>query len=397
MMLKIAIDANEANVAHRVGSNIYAYRLLCEIEQQTRAVEQDAGSLHQETKSVIQWTVLLSSPHVSDFPAEREGWKYQVVKPAKLWTQWRLPLYLFFHRKDFDGIVSLGHYAPRISPIPSIMCVLDLAFLQFPQFFRKKDLYQLTAWTAYSVKQAKHVVTISEQTKQDIVNQYGKDQKDISIVYPAVDIRDEKEQASEDPSALATFGLKEQEYLVSIGTIQPRKNMINLIKAYERWCEVEQQAGKAHPGKLVFVGKAGWLTKEFDDAVAASPQKSWLIVTGFISEAAKFTLLRHARCSVLVGFYEGFGIPVIESLSMGVIPVVANTGSLPEVAGDFGVYVDPYNIDSMARGLAQAYELTQDQMKRSQMRTRAASFSWEKSGEKLLDVIHDVFTKEEAI
>ena len=397
MMLKIAIDANEANVAHRVGSNIYAYRLLCEIEEQTRGTSEDVGPVKQPHEPQIQWTVLLSSPPVTDFPTERAGWKYQVVKPAKLWTQWRLPLYLFMNRKNFDGIVSLGHYAPRMSPIPSIMCVLDLAFLQFPQFFRKKDLYQLTAWTAYSVHQATHVVTISEQTKQDIINQYGKEQTDISIVYPAVDIRDEKEEASEDPSALSTFGLKAQEYLVSIGTIQPRKNMINLIKAYERWCDMEATEGKPHPGKLVFVGKPGWLTQEFDDAVASSPQKSWLIVTGFISEAAKFTLLRHARCSILVGFYEGFGIPVIESLSMGVLPVVANTGSLPEVAGDFGVYVDPYNIDSMARGLAQAYEQPQDQMKRSQMRTRAASFSWEKSGEKLLDVIQDVFAKDETV
>lgn len=364
---RIALDANEANVPHRVGSNIYAYKLLLELERQTRDSQE------------FSFVVYTATPPQRDFPKGREGWEYRVLPPSKLWTQWRFPLELFFHTKEYKLVLSLGHYGPRFSPIPSIVCVLDLAFLRFPDFFRTKDLYQLERWTEYSVKQARHVITISQNSKLDIIKEYGRAPEDISLVYPGVELlRDEVDKKIETVT-LQKYGVTTGKYLVSVGTIQPRKNMINLIHAFEKMSDTAI--------RLVFVGKSGWLTSEFEETVAMSGAKERIVVTGFVSEAEKYALLRHAAGSVLVGFYEGFGIPVIESMGVGVVPVVANTGSLPEVVGDLGILVDPYSVDDIARGLREVVAKKVTHEDKERMAKKAAQFSWEESGKDLLLVI----------
>jgi glycosyltransferase involved in cell wall biosynthesis len=370
-VIRIALDANEANVAARVGSNIYAYKLLCELESQTR-----------EDKTV-SFTVYTSSPVQTDFPKEREGWMYKTLTPSKLWTQWRYPLELYINRHAFDLSLSLGHYAPRFSPIPSIVCVLDLAFLHFPQFFKKKDVWQLTAWTKYSVMNAAHIITISENSRLDIIKEYRRKKEEISIVYPGVELPSLKSNESEDANILKSYGLERHKYLVSLGTVQPRKNMINLVHAFEKL--------KDEDVKLVFVGKSGWLTDEFEKTVSMSPAKNRIIVTGFVSDEHKYALLRQSSASVLVGFYEGFGIPAIESMGVGVVPVVANTASLPEVVGEYGIMVDPYSVEDIARGLDVALATHKTSAQKEQLIAHAKTFSWEKSGKEMMHVLKDVY------
>lgn len=364
--LRIALDANEANVESRVGSNVFAYKILQQLEMQTR------GS------SEFAFTVYLSGPKQPDFPSERPGWDYKVIIPKVLWTQWRFPLELLLRKNDFNLVLSLGHYAPRFSLIPSVICIMDLAFLHFPQFFRKKDLYQLKNWTGYSAKQAKHIITISENSKLDIMREYGRGPEEVSVVYPGVDeppaIETEREK-----EILSRFGLEKDKYLIAVGTIQPRKNMINLIKAFEKLQDKQI--------KFVFVGKSGWLTMEFEETVAMSPIKDRILVTGYVDEQTKYALLAGAKGNILVGFYEGFGIPPIEGMSVGVAPVVAKTASLPEVVGDLGILVDPYSPDDIARGLQEVLDQKSSSVLKQKFQDRAKGFSWEKSGKKMLEVL----------
>lgn len=368
--LRIALDANEANVSSRVGSNVYAFRILRELEKQTR------------DSSEFEFTIFLSSQRQPDFPDERKGWKYKVLTPKKLWTQWRFPLELFLHPRSYDLVLSLGHYAPRRSPIPSVVCIMDLAYLHFPEFFRPKDLLQLKSWTEYSVRHAKHIVTISKNSKLDIIKEYHRAPEDISIVYPGVDSLEMVDDASMEKEVLSRFELEKGKYLVSVGTIQPRKNLINLIKAFEKLDDSSV--------KLVFVGKKGWLTTEFDEALAMSPAKDRIVVTGFVEDDVKMMLLKNSKASILVGFYEGFGIPPIEGMSVGVLPLVANTASLPEVVGDLGVQVNPYSVEEMTLGLKRVLESKMSTALKHQLQERAASFSWEKSGQTMLEVLRKV-------
>lgn len=373
-ILSIGVNAYEANVTKRVGSNQYAYKLLVELERLTR-------------EATVEWTVYLPESPVADLPAERPGFRYRVCSPKRMWTQLRLPLELYFRNQHHDVFLCLGHYAPRFCPFPSVICILDLAFLKFPQFFLKKDLYQLKNWTEYSAKNAKHVFTISESSKKDIIDLYHKKETEVSIVYPGLEAQDPGTSTQTvDEHALQKFGLEEKKYLISVGTIQPRKNVISAIHAFEKINPM-----RANAYKLVLVGKAGWLTDEFEKVLADSPQRQNIISTGFVSDAEKTTLLQKAAASFLVGYYEGFGIPAIESLQAGVVPVVANTGSLPEVVGEYGILIDPYSVDSIADGFTKALDMNVDAMRRSQMLEWARQYSWEQSAQKMLEVLYDHF------
>ena len=220
----LGIDANEANVDKRVGSNVYAFEVLWQLYRQDK---------------VGQYLIYLSQPPLSDLPQANKHWQYKVLTPGTLWTQWRLPLSLFFDRPRPDLFLTLGHYAPRFSPVPTMVCIMDLAFLKYPETFRSPDLWQLKSWTKYSVKNSKHVFTISEATKKDIISAYHIPAGKISIASPGV-------------KRLKAGGLSpaKGKYWLYLGTLQPRKNIDALIEGFA--------ATLPAAGKLIIAGKIGW-------------------------------------------------------------------------------------------------------------------------------------------
>jgi hypothetical protein len=174
----LVIDGNEANVTQRVGSNTYAYELLKALR--ALIIAQYPG---------VTVTVVLSAPPVDDFPRSHKQWRYQVVKPAKFFTQWALPLFLFRNRRRFDAVFTPGHYAPRWCPIPYVSSVMDLGYIRYPQYFRRSDLFQLKNWTAYSVRGAKAVVTISQFSQREITEVYRIPEERIVVAPPALEPR----------------------------------------------------------------------------------------------------------------------------------------------------------------------------------------------------------------
>lgn len=374
-LFSVGINAYEANVAKRVGSNLYAYKILCELERLTRSSLQPA----------IEWVVYLPSAPLFDMPKERVGFRYVICPPKRLWTMWRLPLELFLRGRSHHVLLNLGHYASRFSPVAQVICILDLAYIKFPQFFLKKDLYQLTTWTARSSAQAKHIFTISNSAKTDIIELYKKKPEDITIAYPGVEIQ-RSEARGQGSEFLEKYKLEEKKYFVALGTIQPRKNITSVIKAFEVFNQSHENLWK-----LVLVGKSGWMTDEFDRVLQESTQRESIVVTGYVEDEEKWSLLSHAGASILVGYYEGFGIPAIESMSVGVQPIVANTASLPEVVGEYGIQVDPYSVESITHGMEQVSLQSMDPMTRSQMILWAEQFSWEKSAQKMLEVLQQKF------
>ncbi len=370
----LGIDGNEANVANRVGSNVYAWELLLAMEQYLR----------QEPLFVV--TIYLSGPKLAGWPEERPGWKYRIIPPAKLWTQWRLPLELYRGR-DQDLFFSPGHYSPRWSPAPTVPTIMDLAFEYYPDFFRRKDVLQLQAWTKYSVAQARHIFAISEFTKQDIARHYGRRESDITVIFPAVN-KIKRVPAAEVKRHLEKLGILPP-YLVYLGTIQPRKNLERLVGAFERLAE------QGWPGQLVLAGKVGWLGEPIMARIQASPWRERVIQTGYVSSEVKAALIQEAECTALVGLYEGFGIPPLESIQLGTIPVVSQTASLPEVVGKGGILVDPLNETDIARGLNEVVRLTPaERSKRlGQMVANASQFSWENSAEKASRTLWELMTR----
>ncbi|MDH5533804.1 MAG: glycosyltransferase, partial [Candidatus Pacebacteria bacterium] len=276
--VKIAIDGNEANVSNRVGSNVYAFEII--------------KSLHTLVRNKqVKVTILLSSPPIDELPKENKKWKYKVVTPQKFWTQWALPIHLFLNSDKYDVFYTPGHYAPRLSSIPYVSSIMDLAFLDYEKQFKKKDFIQLKKWTKYSVKNAKKVIAISEATKEDVISKYGKNRQDVVVAYPAVNYTKQKIAPIHVKKILNKFKI-DQPFILYVGTIQPRKNLIKLIESFEKVSR-RLPVGKRKKIKtlqLVIAGKIGWLADDLLQRVEDSPYKNQIILTGFVTDFEKNVL-----------------------------------------------------------------------------------------------------------
>ncbi len=397
-MLRIAIDGNEANVQNRVGSNAYAYELLVSLEKILR------------NRADISVEVLLATPALDDFPEARQNWSYSAFGPVPFWTQWALPWHLFNYKNKYDVLFTPGHYAPRYSAVPYVSSVMDLAYLHFPKQFKRKDQLQLTEWTRYSVKHAKKIIAISNFTKQDIVEEYKIPENKIVVAYPG--IHKEEAEVIKEKERIATLDKWhiKRPYLLYVGTLQPRKNLENLIAAFEMVVnsakeDIQQNkkkkayvlldAGKLESLQLVIAGKVGWLAEPIIKRAEVSPLNKRIILTGYVSEREKKVLYSEALANVLVGLYEGFGIPPLEAMASGTLPIVSNNTSLPEVVGEAGILVDPNSVASIAQGIKRVLILpAKDKgnlLKKG--RQQLKKFDWDRSAQIVLDTLIEVSGK----
>lgn len=371
--LWVGIDGNEANVSKRVGSNVYAFELL-------RALYE---SLQNDPRFSVR--VFVAQEPLSDLPPETEWWQYTVVSNAPLWTLWKLPGALWSH-PEIDLFFSPGHYGPAWSAMPKVVSVMDVAYEFFPEQFKKKDRWQLSVLTAWSVKTSRHVVAISESTKKDIVELYHRKPEDISIIYPAAQ-KGRLVSAQVLNQWKKSLGIT-QPYILYVGTLQPRKNIIRLVHAFEHLKE------NGFAGELVIAGKLGWLSQGTADALAHSPHSASIRQLGFVPDEEKSLWLQGAQVLALPGLYEGFGIPALEAIQSGVIPVVSNVSSLPEVVGPEGILVDPYDSRAIAQGLQVVLDFTPEeyQKKLKQLQKFGERFAWHKSGEQLNELLWKLMT-----
>ena len=351
--MKIAIDGYEANVLQRLGSSQVAFELLKQFEKLD----------HQN-----EFTVFLPDPPLADLPKERQGWKYKILKPKKLWTRIALPLALYF--STFDLIFSPTHYIPRFSPVKRVATIFDLSFLHFPEMFTKKDLWQLKNWTKFSVENADHIITISNFSKQDIISQYGINKEKITVAYPGY-----------NTDKFKTSSKKAGNYIIYVGTIQPRKNLVRLMEAVARIDGL----------KLIIVGKTGWEYEEILDAPKRLGIEDRVKFLGYVATDKLANLLNGATAFVLPSLWEGFGIPVLEAMACGIPVIVSNVSSLPEVVGKAGLLVDPYSVDQ----IEQAIRLLMTDAKLRQKYSKAGlaqsqNFSWEKMAKQVLKVFEKV-------
>ena len=168
----IGIDGNEANVERRVGIGEYAFELLSKFKE--------------FQLSHIQFHIYLKNIPLRHMPKEDTYWKYIIVTPHKLWTQIGLPVYLYTHFPRPDVFFTPSHYAPRFSPVPTVISIMDVSYIHFSELFTKHDLYQLTNWTRYSASKAQKIFTISKASKNDIIKEYKVTPEKVIVTYPGI-------------------------------------------------------------------------------------------------------------------------------------------------------------------------------------------------------------------
>lgn len=382
----IGIDGNEANVRERVGSGKYAFELL----------EQFAK--HKKHRFLIY----LKEEPLADLPKSHH-FSYQVVGPKKLWTQFALPLKLFFGKKP-DIFFSMGHYGPRFSNVPYVITVHDLSYLHFPQLFKKDDLYQLKNWSAYSIKNSIHIFAVSKTTKEDIVKNYKLDPSKITVTYEGYAQDKFKPQSNDTIDKIRKKYKIKEDYIIFVGTLQPRKNIERLIEAFK---QVIGRSGNRAIRKtpdnlitrqpddlqLVIVGKKGWLYDPIFAKVKTLDLKDKVIFTDYVPDEDLVALISGAKVYVLPSLWEGFGIPVVEAQACGVPVVVSNTSSLPEIVADSGILVDPESVESITRGIGTV--LSDEKLRQNLIKKgfeNIKRFSWERCAEDVLAALEKVAT-----
>lgn len=370
--MRIGIDGNEANVEKKVGISEYAYQLLSQFYKNEK----------------IEFSIYLKNHPREDMPKERKGWKYIIVGPKKFWTQIGLPVYLFTHFPRPDIFFSPTHYAPRFSPVPTAISVMDVSYLRFPDLFAKKDLYQLVAWTGYSARHAKKIFTISESSKNDILKAYKKRPEDVIVTYPG--IKQEGSLRMPDKKEIQEKFELSQEYILFVGTLQPRKNIERLIEAFS---EVLKNKKYEHY-QLVIVGKKGWLYEQILEAPKKFGISHAVKFLEFVSDTDLPALYTHAKLFILPSLYEGFGLPVVEAMKYGVPVITSEVSSLPEAGGDAAVYVDPENSESIVKAMEKVLgdsKLRADMIKKGYEHIKA--FNWEKTAKTTLEVLEGMAEK----
>lgn len=373
--MRFAIDGYEANVEQRLGSSQVAYALLRHFEKI------DHGN---------DYTIFLPDQPLDDLPKEREGWKYKILKPKALWTRIAMPLYLYTAKVKPDLIFSPTHYIPRFSPVKRIATIFDLSFLHFPESFLKRDLWQLTNWTKFSVLNADHIITISNFSKKDLMQQYRVDKDKITVGYPGYD--DNIFRPIKDLNKIKRLQKKynlDSNYIICIGTIQPRKNLIRLFEAVARIDNLSLVVA----GKSKGEGREGWKYQDVLETPGKLGIGNRITFTGFVPQEELPHLLSGSLAFILPSLWEGFGIPVLEAMACGTPVLVSNTSSLPEVVGDAGLTFDPYSVDQIEQAIRAIISDKKLQQKYSKLALRRVKkFSWDKMARTVLKVFEKVAT-----
>lgn len=353
--MKIGIDINEANVKNRVGTGQYCYHILKHWYKETQI------DFHLYHRDMLQ----------GDMPRERAGWHYHQVGPSKAWIRFGLPLYLTTHAKH-DVFWSPAHYMPIFTGAKSVVTIHDLAYEYFPDLFLPSDLYKLKNWTRSAVKQATHVIAVSAATQHDLMTIYDVPASKISVVQNGYD--SDIFNIQNKPKRT----IKEN-YILFLGTIQPRKNAIKLVQAFHL---LKQQGYK---GKLVIAGSIGWLADETLAVIHNTPESKDIILTGYVSDETRKALYGFADVYVLPSLYEGFGVPAIEAMACGAPVAVSNNSSLPEVVGDAGLLFNATDPADIARAITEIKSDREHWVKKSL--SRAQHFSWAKCARETLQVL----------
>jgi glycosyltransferase involved in cell wall biosynthesis len=260
-----------------------------------------------------------------------------------------------------------------------VVTIPDLSFLRFPQFAEPKNLKFLKRQVPRSIERADRIIAISEFTAREICEFFPSAKDKVAVTQLGVT---EAVRRIEDKEVLAAVKARynlPDDYILFVGTLEPRKNLMTLLEAYRTFAGKSKE--HAHTA-LVVAGMKGWLTEETMRRIGDMPRDMSPRLIGYIEETDLPALYSGARMAVVPSLYEGFGLPCLEAMACGTPLVCSNTASLPEVVGDAAILVSPHEPEEIAQAMVKVVEspeVAEDLADRG--RRRAAQFTWERCAE----------------
>jgi glycosyltransferase involved in cell wall biosynthesis len=352
----VGVDASRYSVPRPTGTERYSHELLRHLL-----------SLDDADVRYRLYFNARSAPE--PFPEDIE---LRCVPLPRLWTHARLSLEMLRH--PVDALFVPSHVLPLVHPRRSVVTVHDLGYIHEPAAHTRWSRLQLQLTTRWNARRAHLVIAVSESTRQDLMCHYRIPAAKIRVVHSGVAERFQRVSAPEVRATLDRRGLPEQ-FVLYLGTIQPRKNLERLIEAFEG---IANEFPALH---LVLAGKTGWLAEPILRRAADSPFTSRINQLGHVPDDDLPALYSGACVFALTSLYEGFGLPVLEAMACGTPVVISNRGALPEVAGGLASIVDPLDVQSIAVGLRSELERANDEAARARRIEHARWFTWRRCAE----------------
>lgn len=375
--MQVGIDASRAFLKHRTGIEEYSYQVIKHLRDVITPT--DTVVLYVRMKfQVSNFKIQVVTPDI-DFELPK-NWKIRPIWAPRFWTQIGLSFEMLFRTPDVLFIPA--HTVPLIHPARTIVTVHGLEYEFCPESYSLLDRIYMRLSIRFSCVVAEKIICVSENTKSDVMRLYGIAEEKICVVYEGYE---QEYQIPNTKYQINSHLQIQKPYLLFIGRLEERKNIVRIIEAFEILKEKYQIQHQ-----LVLVGKPGYGYEKIRFKIYDSRFKNKIQELGYVSEEEKWESLRNADVFVFPSLYEGFGIPILEAQSMGIPVVTAHTSSLPEVAGDGALFVDPSDAESIADGI---YKVLSDKGLRDGILQKATQnvsrFSWQKCARDIARLFED--------
>jgi len=366
--MTIGIDASRAFVKTKTGIEEYSFQVI----------------KHLRDKLEKEQVILYLDPRVNerkyiDFELP-QNWKVKFLRAPIFWTQARLSLEMLFH--PVNVLFVPAHTVPLVHPRNTIVTIHGLEYEFCPRAYSLFERLYMRLVIKNSCRWAKRVIAVSENTKKDLMKLYKVPEGKMSVIYEGIA---ESSQSPAFSSASSADSSKPDfsKYLLFVGRLEERKNIEGMVDAFEM---LKKKYKISH--RLILVGKYGYGGENIKNKIYNSEHKHDIILTGYISDEEKFYLLKSADVFIFATFYEGFGLPILEAQSVGTPVVTSDISSMPEVAGNSAVLVDPKDPSAIAEAV---HKLISNESYKNDIIEKGYQnikrFSWEKCAREVSSIL----------
>jgi glycosyltransferase involved in cell wall biosynthesis len=348
--------------------------------------------IHETMRRIVlshpehEFIFLFDRPYEKDFVYAENVTPVVIGPPArhpvlwKLWYDFKVPAVLKKYKADV--FLSADGFSSLRTRVPQCVVVHDLAFLHFPAFVKKSHLFYLKRQMPMFLKKANRIATVSSFSKNDIIKQYGTAEDKIDLVYSAV----KSGYAPVDnhtKEAVKEKYTQGKEYFLYVGSIHPRKNLMNLLKAFS----VFKKKMKSNM-RLVIAGRLAWKFDEFTEGLKTYKYRNEVHLLGYLPQNELVQLTASAYALVYPSLFEGFGVPPLEAMNCEVPVITSPVSSIPEICGEAVLYADPNLFEDIADKMMLLYK---DEQLRSDLiakgKIQAQKYSWDKTAALLWNCI----------
>ncbi len=371
--MRIGIDVSELRLKSRTGIQNYIIEII---------------NIWIQTYKEHEFYLIASTPITLDFELPN-NWKLIIGgkkrHSAVLWNYIRKPQIIKEYKLDVFWAPGYS-LPPVVKGVDYYITIFDLVAFRFPQMVKFKAMLKIRLFLKSACKRAKKIIAISQNTANDINQLLGIPREKIVAVYigglPSGKTIVDNNERNGLPESLKTGS-----FFLFISTIEPRKNIPTIIKAFEAYKEKNDKGEY-----LVLAGRSGWKNKDVFDMIDRSKQKEYIIQPGYINDVERLFLLKNAICLLYPSLYEGFGIPILEAFSQNLPVITSYVSSMPEVGGDGAYYLNnPLDANELEQLMEKVVNLDKNELEelRKHIAIQKQLFSWEKCADEVMGVISE--------